>query len=412
MRKNITIIAAIIVLIGLGVTAYFFFFGTAPLSVSDTNNPFPSGTDTTTSGPSTINEETPTNTESTQGTTVAPRLVRITQGPVALGFIASNFTKTISLADASSTETTATAVSVRYVDRQSGNLYSYDASTRTATRVSNKTVPGVQEAVWTPDGGTAFLRYIAADSDGTMHVETYALPENGEGGRVLDRDINDVLVTGSTTLITLLPSSSNSVAISATTDGTSARTLFTSELSAITLRAGNPTFLIAYTKPSKELKGYLFLVNASSGAFTRLAGPLAALEGLPDPTGSRVLISYTDASGFHLAVINVTSKEITALPVTTLAEKCVWSSNGKSLYCAVPKDGFSNNMPDAWYRGTESFADRLWEVDFGARVASLIADLPTLNDSPVDAVGLTLDPRTTMLMFMNRIDGSLWTYSL
>ena len=101
---------------------------------------------------------------------------------------------------------------------------------------------------------------------------------------------------------------------------------------------------------------------------------------------------------------------VTALPVATLAQKCVWTADEKSLYCAVPRS-FGGNLPDDWYQGTASFADRLWRIDLSGRVATLVVDLSGVSGASMDAVGLALDPASKALAFMNKRDGSFWVYS-
>lgn len=410
MRRTLTIIAAAIVLLGLLALAYFFFFaGQEPaLTPSDTQNPFgtPAG-DTPISDLGGGTDTTPTSGDNTP-TVVSPKLVEITAGPVAKGF---NVQNTLGSTDATTTPTFPDT-EVRYVKRDSGNLYSYMRSAGRITRLSNKTIPGVQEASWLPDGSIAFLRYLSIDQDKSQHIETYALPASGNPGYFLERDLSEVLTIGSTTLFTLLPSTDGSVGALSAYDGTNVRTLFSSQLSQITVLFAGPGVAVAETKPSYDSRGYVFLLNTTTGGMTELIGPTTGLEALPSPSGKEVLLSSVDTGGMHLAVIDVTSHVVTNLPVATFAEKCVWTPDSTAVYCGVPNAAPAGTLPDDWFQGAVFLTDRIWKIDLTARVATLVADLPTLTGTPIDAVSLTLDPRAQLLVFMNNRDDSLWAYSL
>ena len=98
------------------------------------------------------------------GEVVAPRLLKITDGPVAEGAVAlfipakaPTQAAPVSLGSTSAevavaTQGTPADTEVRYVDRASGNIYAFRIHDRVLTRIGNKTLPGVQEASWLADG--------------------------------------------------------------------------------------------------------------------------------------------------------------------------------------------------------------------------------------------------------------------
>lgn len=422
MRKNITIIAAVIVILGIAVLAYFYFFAnqgglTAQNGVS---NPFPaSGTvsDTGATGDTTTNDDT----VGESGVQIAPRLVKITNGPVARGFLVldASTTPIVSLSSATSTAATSSlptaqpsyTVEVRYIDRQSGNMYAYHASDRTSVRLTNHTAPGVQEASWLPDGSLAFLRFLSSDA-ASEQIETYALPADGASGYLLPRNLSQVFAVNSNTIFTLMGSTAGSIGATMKADGSGATVLFSSPMGALRIDPAG-TNLIAHTKPSDTLPGYAFTIERATGSFSTLLGPLRGLATLPSPDGKEVLYSYLNNGTPALAFIDPKTHSATALPIATFADKCVWAANGVSVYCAVPTSIPSGTeLPDAWYQGRVAFSDRIWRIDFIARVATLVVDLPQLIDTPTDADTLTLDRFGSTLVFRNKTDGSLWAYSL
>lgn len=409
MRRILFIILGIVLIAALAAGIYFLFFGkTAPTISVDPGSLF--GTNEAPSGATLAPElGIPTNGA---GENVAPRLVRITEEPVAYGAIAFATTTQINLIEGTTTRTSMVPdTEIRYVERASGNIYAYTLGERTLTRLTNKTLPGIQEAAWTGDGSRAFLRFISGESASTEHIESYSLPAaGGEVGYLLERDLSAVETIGTSTLVTLKESTDGSVATTAKADGTGAKTLFSSTLSALRIKLYTSGFAL-FTRASANMNGYGFMSEGTSGNSVRVLGPLPGLTLLPSPSGKQVLYSYVTNGSTRLAVLDVATRTSTPLPVATLAEKCVWSSDATSVYCAVPR-ALSGTLPDDWYQGAVSFSDRMWEIDMAARVANLVVDPKTSGAIDVDAIALTIDPKGDVLVFTNKKDGALFVYDL
>jgi hypothetical protein len=413
MRRTLTVAAIVIVLLGILTAVYFLFFKKdSGLSVSN-GNPFGQG------GADVIDNGGPSNiggTDAGTATAVTPHLTQITAKPVARGFIALDASTTPVVSTSTTTPPNTPvapsfAVEVRYIDRESGNMYAYEAADGGSKRLTNHTAPGVEETSWLPDGSVAYLRFLTDDPDKSEHIDTYALPADGSNGFVLPRDLTDVIPRTATSIFTLMPGTAGSVGTIEKADGSGNSALFTSPLSAITMKKDGANFL-AYTKPAASLPGYAFTVDGSSGAFSQILGPLAGLAALPSPSGKQILYSYVQNGVVTLAFYDTATHAATTLPIGTFADKCVWTPDGMSAYCAVPSTiPPGATLPDAWYQGTTAFTDKIWRVDFTARVATLVADLPQLTETPIDAVSLTLDENASTLVFMNKWDDTLWAYA-
>lgn len=405
-RRLLIIIASVIVLIGLIVGGYFLFFANGPtLSVGTPGNPFGS------SGDRPDSELLGPDGEPVQGagTVVAPRLIRISDAPVAKGAVALSIPPVP--AAASSTEPEIPAdTEIRFIERQSGNIYTFRVHDRVLTRISNRTLPGIQEAVWSADGTRAFVRYLTRAADGIEHVDTYALPSDGGEGYFLEQDLEQVAVQDTRTVFSLLPSSTGSIGSFSNLDGTNVRTLFTSALSRLRTEFSGGD-LVATTKASSGLDGYAFLVSGTGGSFTRILGPLRGLATLPNKEGTSVLYSYVDSTRTYLQVLDLAARTSISLPLVTLAEKCAWEPGGRALYCGVPT-ALAGNVPDEWYQGAKTFSDRIWRIDLDTRLATLVVDPGQVANVAIDAVALTIDPEKDTLVFTNKKDGTLWVYDL
>ncbi len=392
MKQLLTILAVLIVLSGVGIAVYFLFFAhSAPhLEVgngSSFNNAVSNATTTTTDQGTTV-------VKGSAGTLVAPGLVEISKDAVAAGVAVFN------------TNASTSDIAVHYIDRASGNIYEYTVFGRSLARIGNKTLPGIQIASWLKDGSTAFAQFVTTVGE-QEHINTYALPVSGSG-YFLQQDLAQATVFGSSTVFTLNNSGNSSVGTIARADGSNSHTLFTNPLTSLVVFPSGNDF-IAVPKAANSLDGYAFAIN-SAGTFTPILGPLKGLTVLPSPSGKQLLFSYIDKGTVTMAVFDRTTGGVTKLPLATMAEKCAWSSDNNSLYCAIPTS-LSGILPDNWYQGATSFTDRIWRIDLLSRNATLVLD-PESAKVTVDAVNLTLDPNAHVLVFRNKIDSSLWAYNL
>lgn len=394
MKRYLLVITAVIVLLGLGTVLYFYFFSKAP-SVSVT----PGGAELP--GSSDQASPTPTSTEPpAPAAAVSARLVKVSKGPVVAGVVVTNH-------KSASASSSPEAV-VHYIERQSGNVFSYDATTHTVTRTSNKTIPGIQSAAWLADASTAYVRYLGGDTFNT--ISTYGLNATSSAGFFLAQNLADIATVGANVL-TLASGVNGSVVSTINPDGTNPRPVFSTPLSSVRASfAGKGAYLVS-TKASGLLSGDAFLYR--NGVLSRVAGPHAGLVALASPQGKWVLVSYSGANDtLQMELVNAVSAEVISLPVATIADKCVWAADDSALYCGIPTETAGATYPDDWYQGVVHFADRIWKINVADRFAQRILDFTAETEASLDATSLAIDPAQTLLTFINKNDGSLWSYSL
>jgi len=407
MRQVFIISSIVIVIAGLSVAGYFLFFAKSvgiAVAPPSTTTSFPSsGNATSGSSPSTGQTASSTSTVGTApsgATQVAAKLVEIDKGMIVAGEVAFD---TI----ATSTGTTTKDVEVEYLNRQSGNVFSYLWNAKVSTRLSNKTIPGIEAANWLASGATAFIQYLSGTDNSA--VNTYALPASGTGGFFLPQNISGLAV--STNSILYLASGGNgSIASVEKPNGTALTQAFTTPLSQVRVSFAGKNYVVS-TKPSAVDPGYAFLVV--NGAFTPIAGPLDGIVALPSPAGTYALVSYSAAGIMKMELVNIKTHQATALPVATIADKCVWSADESAIYCGIPTDpSAAYAYPDDWYQGAVHFSDKIWKIDVQGRFAQLVLDFSATASTSLDATNLAIDPAQRVLVFRNKNDGSLWGYQL
>lgn len=401
MKRSFIIAGALaaLVIIGLGVAAYFYFFSGARVSVSPEGSvglPVAERSGAGSTGSATGDGADKTSSP----VAVSARLVKVSAGPVVPGMVVIG-RKAV---NASSSPD----VAVRYIERQSGNVFSYLVREKALTRTSNRTVPGIRSASWLPDGSTAFVRYLS-DADPTT-VNTYALRANGSEGFFLQQNLADIAVS-STSVLALVSGTNGSTASLLRTDGTRLATAFVTPMSSLRVSFAGKSRYLAVTRPAAALQGSAFLVDA--GRFSHIIGPRNGLSVLPSRSGKWILASYAAGSGMRIELINATNGEALTLPVKTLADKCVWTADDSAVYCGVPVDPPANSTyPDDWYQGAAHFSDRIWKIEVANRYAQMLLDFSQEASGELDAEALAIDQLGSVLVFVNRNDGSLWSYSL
>ena len=141
----------------------------------------------------------------------------------------------------------------------------------------------------------------------------------------------------------------------------------------------------------------------------RILGNVTGMTTVTNNDANLVAYSYTLNNSFNLDVYDVTNKISKNFNIATLADKCVWgNSNTKILYCAIPKSIPSDNYPDAWYQGLESFSDNIWKIDTATGNMTEIYQVGSNENADIDAMGLKISPDDQYLSFINKSDLSLW----
>ncbi len=393
MRRYLIISAIGLLVIGVLFAVYVYFFtGGSGVAVT------PSGT-----LPVAGQGNQTTNTGTASGTTnpgtpekVSARLVRIDAGPVVPGEVATDV------------GTSSPDINVSYIERESGNVFSYLVHTGVLTRTNNTTVPRLQSALWLPDASFALVQYLSGD---ISTLNTYALPAtNTKSGFFLPQNLSGLAVSSSA-ILALASGVNGSVAEIEHTDGTHVAQAFTTPLSDVRVGIAGKNY-VAVTKSAATLEGDAYLVDAS-GRFSRIAGPLMGLSALVSPSGKYAFVSYTGAGTLKTELVTVATGVALPLPLTTIADKCVWAADDSAVYCGVPTSvpaGYA--YPDDWYQGAVHFSDKMWKVDVAGRYAELVLDFSSANAGSLDATNLAVDPANSVLVFLNKNDGSLWSYQL
>ena len=293
---------------------------------------------------------------------------------------------------------------VFFYQKNGGDLFLSDFE-GAKQKISNITIVGLTEALWSPAKDRSIISYIDNETlKSFLHIGTssvVSLPQNIKGlswspdgkqfAYLLQNQNNDNL-----SLIISDAAGKNTSEIYKTL-------ILDAQISWI---SGDKIAFL--TAPSGQAEGFLFLFSRSSHSFKKILGPVSGLTTLWSPDGSRMLVSAPGPrGGLTTAIYDSSGIKEQQLNFSTLTEKCVWSTP-KELYCAVPQ-GFPQGalLPDDYLRGEFATQDRI--VSFSTDTGDTNT---VLEGGAMDMANLAVTTKKDYLIFVNRTDGILWRLKL
>ncbi len=411
-KKNSIILILVVVLFMIGWLLFSYF------SSSNTTN---TTTQTTQDlfGNTTVDKDTNTNTkkpitiQNTETTKNLNKLIQLYRNPTSGSVFFTNKNNQNVL---------------RFVDRAVGNIYEYIPETQTGevTRVTNTTIPKIQESVWSNSGDNLVLRYLNDDTDNIVSfsskiVVSTSSPSSTEYfgaivGSFLTTNMKQLVINPKgDKIFGLVDKSDKSGSFGFTTNLNNGgkKVIFDSPISYWNVSWPKENIITFTTKPNFRDMGLLYFFNTQTNSMDRILGNITGFSTLTNRDANLVAYSYSTNNSLSLDIYDVINKISKNIKVATLADKCVWgSSNDKILYCAVPKFIMSDNYPDSWYQGLESFSDNIWKIDSDTGVMTEIYQVGTNENADIDAFDLKISLDDKYLTFSDKNDLSLWLLEL
>ncbi|MBU6370741.1 MAG: hypothetical protein KGH93_00950 [Patescibacteria group bacterium] len=312
---------------------------------------------------------------------------------------------------------------LEYVDRATGNVYQYVAQTRTGqpVRLTNTTIPKIQQTVWSAAGQSAIYRYLndageIVSFSGTMQFASSSGGLGSIGGVFLVRNLVSLAADPAGKQVFGIlekDDGSGSYGIVSNFDGTKRKEIVASPVSFWNVAWPAENTITMTTKPASEEYGYLYFLNPQTSAFTRILGGIAGLSTRVNSDASKVAYSASANGSVELSIYTVANGTMQDTGLATLADKCVWSAKSKNiLYCAVPQIIASDSYPDAWYQGTESFSDNIWTIDTDTGATTELYQIGKNENASIDAMNLVVSPDGNYLAFQNKNDLSEWVLDI
>jgi len=395
-KKILKISAFVLIILAIALTAYYFILSSNE-NVANGKKPFfgnlfPFGnTDV-------VSEEIPFATTTTetpneqQPGTFEQRVRLISNEPVAGSVFIPNTKGDI----------------VRYIEKATGHIFDVPTFENTTTRISNTTIPQIYTVSFTENGNSFIAQYT---KDGET-IETFyrkiigTSTEISVSGNILSRSITAFAVSpDGKNIFTLERSLNGSEGYISLPDGSSKKLIWTSPLREFIPHFISSTRIGLQSKPHPSAFGVVFDVNISTGVKNVIISNEKNVTALPNTTRPYILHSQDTV----LLSTDTRTGLSTEISPYTFPEKCVWANTKIFLYCAVPKTNLIIDSLYAWYQGTASYSDDIWEYDIVGNTARQLANLPELAGRSIDISNISINQTDTLLLIQSKTDGSLWT---
>ncbi|MFA6315492.1 MAG: hypothetical protein WC648_03960 [Candidatus Paceibacterota bacterium] len=418
-RSNIISIALLLIVIMAGLAYWYFVFNKSdnadPVTIDtgdDTANGFMplNGDPSITPDFGTGNDDiraTPETNSATPTSATIPTLRLLSNTPVG-GYGAL---------------TTATTTIIRWVDRGRGNIFEVNTLKNDVVTLSNTVLPRVYDSIWNTNL-TAFIgTLISSDSSKTttlyaelqkQTIPTSTTPFSLKGKNISDSLIGYAVSPNGNQIFLMINENEKGIGYTANFDGSRMTRIFDTPMTEVNVEWPETNTIAITTKGISSQPGFLYFVNPKTGVWKKILGPVYGLSTRTSHDAKYVIVSASGSNNDVLTgIYNVTKSANTDAVVRTLADKCSWGNFYKKLvYCAVPSKPTSGVYPDAWYRGTLSLVDKIWQIDAETNEVNLISSIVDESDRVIDAFNLGTDNKDQFLFFVNKNDLSLWSLDL
>jgi hypothetical protein len=288
-----------------------------------------------------------------------------------------------------------------------GHIYKMFLDTKVKEEISNSTIPSIYEAHFDSTAQTVIYRYLSVDKIINSFIATLGAAK----GEFLPQNISDLSTSlDKTKFFYITENSSGATGTIGTFGDTKRDIIFNSPFTEWLSQWDANGRVYLTTKASYSVNGSMFQLDATKKTINKIFGGVQGLTTLISPNGSSVLYSSSTNTGPRLGIFNIAKHTTNDLNSYGLPEKCVWSNDSTSIYCAIPSVITGNQYPDSWYQGLTSFTD--YFVKFNAITGEKTTIANEADKIQVDGTNLFLNDKEDLLFFINKKDSTLWNLSL
>ena len=302
---------------------------------------------------------------------------------------------------------------VKYYSADNGNVFTSDFSGSGTTLTSSSVLLNLIKVLWSPDKNKV-IAILNQDGKDKKYLYDYKT----KSSTPLDDNIEWISWSPKEDRIAYQYYNSqtqeNNISI-ANSNGSNWTNIFQTRMKNLIVEWPKSDQVAIRTRPSGLAQSDAYTISLSGNDFEKVIDKTYGLTLLWSPLGDKVLFSTTDSQGknLKLKLINLKTKTIKELGVVTLPEKCAWSGDNRTIFCAVPKkiSDFAV-LPDDYYKKIISFSDDFWRINTDEERVTPIYSTENEKAAAYDAKDMLLSPLEDYLLFINQKDGRLYSLSL
>jgi hypothetical protein len=300
---------------------------------------------------------------------------------------------------------------VKYYLKTNGNVFESDFNGGNLKKISSTNLSNILRIIWSPDKEKV-IGIFNENNQPKKYLFDYISGQSvllGENMGYISwsPDGKKIAYQYST------PSGDQSNISTSNPDGTNWKNLFKTRLENLIVEWPVKEKISIRPPVSGLAQGLLYSINSQTGDFTKILSDLFGLNIKWSPKADKILFSYTNANGKNpmLMLANEDGSQTKNLKVSGIVDKCVWSLDDRTVFCALPQEISPNAVwPDDYYKGLISLKDDFYKINLETNERTKIAG--SSSAAGYDAQELFLSPKEDYLFFINRIDGLLYSLRL
>jgi len=301
---------------------------------------------------------------------------------------------------------------VKYYLKSNGNVFESNFDGSDKIRISSNVLQNLLKVLWSQNKD----KVIAIFEENGL-IKKYFYDYNTGNSVLLDHDISYLSWSPEQDKIAYQyynpQTEDNNISI-ANSDGSEWNNIFQTRMQNLIVEWPNSSQISIRTRPSGLAQSVVYTIEIDSNNLQKIIENYG-LTALWSPTGDKLLFSETNSQGknLKLKIADLSNQAIKELNFVTLPEKCVWSQDNRTLFCAVPKEiSDSVVLPDDYYKKSIYFADEFWQISLETEEAVKIYILTDKDKITYDAIELLLSPSEDYLLFINRKNEFLYSLEL
>ena len=424
--KKIFIIVSIILLIVLIGFGLFYFFGGGKQKVSDffTDNDFGSFFDAESQSQNEIKSET-TNIEQNQNPNAkyeAPILRQISFEPISgYTYYSTTSTSTKTSIDADGKEKIeeflATSTVVRFQERATGHVYDVFEFIGSPQKVSNITEQKIYSTLFTNNKDQFLFQRPTFDYEQIQTTLAKITFSTTTGPQLQKTDISSsisdfVFNKKANKLVYSVKQNDESIVTVSNFDRTGEKALITLSFNEFLIDVINASEVLITTKASHSAPGYAYILNITTGSFTKILGDISGLLVKVSPDKKYYIYSESEQARPVVRILNTDQRIINALSFNTIPEKCFFSNKiNTEAYCFGSPIYKAGKYPDDWYKGKIFNFENLYRINLENGMVDIVYNFEADNLS-FDIINPQITDDDKFVIFQNKYDLTLWSIDL
>lgn len=300
---------------------------------------------------------------------------------------------------------------VKYYVSSNGNVFESDFLGANIKKISSVALNGLLKAVWSPDK----TKVIGFFSDNNK-IKKYFYDYNNKQSSLLNEKMGNVAWSPDSKRIAyqFIDATTGQHNISlANPDGSNWKNIFKTRLDDLIVEWPGKEKVSIKQAPSGLAQGILYAINSETGDFNKVLSDIFGLNVKWSPKADKILYSATNDQGKNpkLYLTDSTGTNQKDLNLSGLIDKCVWSTDDRTIFCALPQELSANaTWPDDYYKGVVILADDFYKINLETNEKTKI--MGSTSQISFDAQELIISPKEDYLFFVNKYDGLLYSLKI